>query len=149
MSSAGGPQFAIAAILMNQGPPTIVVVDDDLEITSFLDNFFTMVGFRVVPCANGVDAPTCIAEHQPAVVILDVRMEHTTGVEVLHELQRNPTTQNVPVVFFTGSGEALRQLLPDYAAHNAYLVIKPNVEQLNIVVQRLVQQSTAASQRVL
>ena len=127
---------------MSTEPPTIVVVDDDHETVTFLRDFFDMLGMVVVTCSDGAQAPACTAKHHPAVVILDVYLEGMTGVDVLRQLRAQPTTQDIPVVFFSGSGDYLRRLLPDLAAHGASLVVKPDIEQLSAVVQRLVQQST-------
>ncbi len=126
---------------MSNAPATIVVVDDDDDTVTFMRDFFTMLGMMVVVCPTNTRAVACIAEHHPSVIILDLRLEHITGVDVLHQVRADPTLQTVPVVFFTGSNDYLRQLLPDYAAHGAHLVVKPNVEQLSVLVQQLVQPS--------
>lgn len=126
---------------MNTTPPTIVVVDDDHDTVIFLCDFFTMFDMRVVPCPVNTHALGCIVEHQPSVVILDLRLEYTTGVDLLHQMRADPSMQAVPVVFFTGSDDYLRQLLPDYAAHNVHLIVKPDVEKLGILVQQLALQS--------
>jgi CheY-like chemotaxis protein len=127
---------------MNQLPPTIVVVEDDADTLTFLEEFFPMLGMQVVGCRSALDAVACIIEHRPRVVILDVQIDSMTGVEVLHHLRADPTTQTIPVIFFTGSGDLLRQLLPDYASHQAYLVVKPDVQQLSVLVHHLVPSMT-------
>ncbi len=120
---------------------TVVITEDDQETLDFLRDFFEMLGMMVVACPDGTQAPACIAEHHPAVVILDVYLDGMTGVDVLHRLRADPATQTVPVIFFSGSEHKLRQLLPDYTAHGATFVPKPNIEKLQAVVQHLVQQS--------
>jgi CheY-like chemotaxis protein len=101
-----------------------------------------MLDMRVVPCPVNMQVLDGIVAQHPAVVILDLRLDHLTGVHVLDQMRANPSVQTVPVVFFTGSDDYLRQLLPDYAAHNAHVVRKPDVEKLSMLVQQLVQQST-------
>lgn len=124
---------------MNTTPRTIVVLDDDDETVIFLCDFVTMLGMEVVPCHSDTQAVATIADHCPIVIIVDFWLQDMTGVDVLQQLRADPTTQAIPVVFFTGSASDLRKQLPDYAAHGAYLVVKPNVEQLSALVQRLVQ----------
>lgn len=127
---------------MNQSLPTIVVVEDDADTRAFLEEFFLTLGMQVVAYAPTHDAIAGITAHQPRIVILDLQLDGMTGVDVLHQLRAVPTTQTIPVVFFTGSDDRLRQLLPDYAAYGAYLVVKPNVQQLSVLVQHLAQPGT-------
>lgn len=89
----------------------------------------------VVPCRSALDAITCITAHQPHVVILDLQLNSITGVDVLHQLRAGPTTQALAVIFCSGSGDRLWQLLPVSAAHDACLVVKPDVQQLRVRVQ--------------
>jgi CheY-like chemotaxis protein len=138
----GGTDYALWARSMNQSAPPIVVVDDDEDTLVFLSDFFDMFDMLTIPCRNGNDALDCIREHQPAVVILDVLLDGTSGVEVFNQIRSLPQTQSVPVIFFTGSGDQLRRLLPNYDALNAYLIVKPKIEQLSALVQRLLDQSS-------
>lgn len=124
---------------MTRSPPTIVIVDDDHDTVTFLCDFFAMLDMQVVAVNPNTLTPAVIADHQPTVIILDLRLGYMTGVDVLHQLRVDPATTLVPVVFFTGSDDVLLQLLPDYAVYNASLVIKPNIQQLMIHVQDLVQ----------
>jgi DNA-binding response OmpR family regulator len=123
---------------MKNTPATVVVVDDDQDTVKFFSDFFTMFDMRVESCPVNIHVLACIVEQHPSVVILDLRLDHLTGVDILHQMRAHPSLHIVPVVFFTGSDDYLRQLLPDYAAHNAYVVRKPDVEKLSILVQELV-----------
>ncbi len=42
-------------------------------------------------------------------------------------------------IFFTGNEDRLRNALPDYQARGAALVVKPNIDRLSVLIQRLVQ----------
>ena len=62
-----------------------------------------------------------------------------SGLDVFHQLRADSTTRLVPVIFFTGNEDRLRKELPDYQARGAMLVVKPNIERLSVLIQRLVQ----------
>lgn len=126
---------------MRNTATTIVVVDDDHDTVTFVCDFFTMLGMTVVRCHSDNRVASCVAEHHPALVILGFRLRDVTGVDMLHQLRADPTTHAIPVVFFTGSVDELRHEVPDLAAHNAHLVGKLDVEQLNAVVHQRVQQA--------
>jgi CheY-like chemotaxis protein len=128
---------------MNDSRATIVTVDDDEDTVTVLCDFFTMLGMTPVRCMVGTDIVACVRQYQPRVVILDVLLDGTTtGVDVLHHLRADPAMHTVPVVFFSGSEDALRRLLPDYTAHGATFVAKPNIDKLMTMVGHLVQNST-------
>ncbi len=128
---------------MNDSPPSIVVVDDDDDTVTFLCDFFTMLGMAPVSCPVGLDVVANIRQHRPRAIILDVLLDGAmTGVDVLHQLRADPAMAGVPVIFFSGSQDTLRQLLPDYPAHGATFVPKPDIVKLQAAVQDLLQQST-------
>ena len=116
--------------------PTVVVVDDDDDTVVFLIDFLRMVGLAPVACPPGPQAPTCIAQHQPSVVILDIQMPGMDGITMFHHVRANPTTRTTPVIFFTGSAQTLKEHLPDYHARGAALVVKPNFQRLSALIQR-------------
>ena len=127
--------------MTNQTPLKIVVVDDDRDTVAFLCDFFEMLGLNPQPCAPGPRVAACISAHRPQVVVLDVQLDGMTGVDVLHQLRADPTTRTTPIIFFSGSEDKLRLLLPDYRDHGATFVRKPNVEPLVALVADLAQPS--------
>jgi DNA-binding response OmpR family regulator len=122
---------------MNTLPSKIVVVDDDDATVEFLCEFFGMQGMVVAPCSEGHDTFAYIVQQQPTLVILDLFLTCSRGTDILLQLRANETMRDVPVIFFTGSGDMLHQLLPDYAEHGAYLVVKPGIDQLADLVHHI------------
>jgi DNA-binding response OmpR family regulator len=123
--------------MMNEPPATLVVVEDDAEIATFVCDFFAMLHMRAISCPPGADTVGCIREHRPDLIILDVDLGTCTGIDVLHQVRADPTLIAVPIIFFSESEDLLRQLLPDYEAYGATFVRKPNIEQLRLVVHGL------------
>jgi signal transduction histidine kinase len=80
----------------------ILLVDDEeviLELTSLLLN---KRGFEVLLARNGEECIRVVAEHQPALVLLDYMMPVMNGLEALKQLKINyPDTY---VIMFTGKG---------------------------------------------
>lgn len=80
-------------------PPLIVVVDDDEDIQGMLDLALREAGYRPVLVAHEADAAPIIRQAQPALVIMDLWMEHIdSGVAILHTLHADPTTRTIPVI---------------------------------------------------
>lgn len=70
---------------------SVVIVDDETLVRY---GFELILGaapdIDVVATANDVDAVRVVTEHRPDVVLLDVRMPHVNGLDVLREVQALP-----------------------------------------------------------
>ena len=66
----------------------LLVVDDEPEMRSLLEDIFTAEGMRVVTVADGADAAEAYRRERPAVVILDLAMPRMGGMEALTELRQ-------------------------------------------------------------
>ncbi len=89
-------------------PPLIVVVEDDHAFRELLGAFLTDEGYRTILVERAADAGHVIRKEQPALVILDLRLESPdAGERVLDELTSDPATATIPVI--VSSGHALEQ----------------------------------------
>jgi len=78
----------------------VMVIDDERDILTCLDEALSAEGYRVTPVVSGVEALDLLATEAPDLVILDLRMPDMSGIEVLHSLRR--THPKMPVVVCTG-----------------------------------------------
>jgi two-component system, OmpR family, response regulator len=93
----------------------LLVVDDEVGITSVLDEHFTSLGYEVRVAGDGRTALTESAAQRPDAILLDVTMPGPSGEEVLLRLRAIDPT--VPVVMLTGNAdEALARRLLDVGA---------------------------------
>ncbi|MCA9409125.1 MAG: response regulator, partial [Candidatus Omnitrophica bacterium] len=67
----------------------LLIVDDEEDVREFAKSFFKKRGVEVLTASGGKDALVIIAQESPDLVLLDVRMEQMTGVEVLKELRED------------------------------------------------------------
>jgi response regulator RpfG family c-di-GMP phosphodiesterase len=81
----------------------ILLVDDDPALRTLLRTTFEVADVDVVE-ADGADAARRrIRASRPDVIVLDVNMPGTTGLELCEELKANPATSDIPVILLTGS----------------------------------------------
>ena len=64
----------------------VLVVDDEPQIVDFLSLLLEDEGYRVRQAYNGRDALKAIDEEPPHLVITDVMMPVTNGIELLREI---------------------------------------------------------------
>jgi two-component system response regulator (stage 0 sporulation protein F) len=78
----------------------MLIVDDESDIREFARNFFKKRKIEVLVASGGRQALDLIAKENPDLILLDVRMEEMTGIEVLRELR--PIKPSVKVIMVSG-----------------------------------------------
>ena len=80
--------------------PKLLIVDDELDVREFAKNFFEKRSLEVLTASGGREALDIISEKEIDLVLLDVRMEEMTGVDVLKQLRADGN--DVKVIMVTG-----------------------------------------------
>lgn len=94
---------------------TVLVVDDEPDITTFLGAVLEDAGMHVVTAHDGVEALDRIRQALPDVISLDLVMPGKSGIRLLHELRKHPEWSRIPVIIVSGHArdEAVRRDLAD------------------------------------
>ena len=78
--------------------PTILIVDDEVNMRQLIDLVLVKSGFQTVHAANGAEAYYAISQHAIDLVLLDVMMPGEDGFEVCKAIH---AMLPVPVIFLT------------------------------------------------
>ncbi len=81
----------------------ILVVDDEVDIRSLIQEILTEEGYDVVTAANAAEARKAVREHSPDLVLLDIWMPDTDGISLLSEWRQEHRFAG-PVVILSGHG---------------------------------------------
>jgi len=81
---------------------TVLVVDDDPDVTTYLGTILEDAGMRVMTAHDGVAALERLGERTPDLISLDLVMPGTSGIRLLHELRKHPAWARIPVIVVTG-----------------------------------------------
>ncbi|MCZ6522787.1 MAG: response regulator transcription factor [Alphaproteobacteria bacterium] len=87
---------------------TIALVDDDRNILTSVSIALEAEGYRVRTFADGSEALRTLTVQPVDLVVLDIKMPHLDGMELLNQLRR---TSNVPVIFLTSKDDELDEVL--------------------------------------
>ena len=119
---------------MDDSLPSILCVDDDIDILELLKEYFTEQGFVVLTATNGVEAFLQVKRWQPKAVILDLFMPRLGGIGALGRIKAlNP---DVVVILVSGMGNAL-ELVTEAGLSVAGAFTKPlNLVQLSDTLAR-------------
>ena len=78
----------------------IMIVDDDPHIQLALRQIVESAGHRVIEAGNGQDAIDLFGEFQPDLVITDVFMPHTDGIETIRAIRH--VTPGAKIIAISG-----------------------------------------------
>lgn len=80
----------------------ILLVDDDIDITNLITRWLEREGYRVRSTGNGHAAIEALsADPLPDLVLLDILLPKTSGLNVLRRLRAEERTRALPVVLMT------------------------------------------------
>jgi len=88
----------------------ILIVEDDLDLSEMLNAYFRVQGYDVLTAAWGKDAVKISREHNPDLVVLDIRLPDIDGYEVCRQLRTNRRTADIPVIFLTEKRDRVDKL---------------------------------------
>jgi len=119
---------------------TVLVIDDDKMIRSFLETILSEDGYEVLLAATGAEGESTIRTKPVDVVLLDLMLPDEDGISVLRKVKQEEP--NVHVIVLTAFGavesavEAMRLGAYDY-------IDKPSdVSKLKLAIQRALRELT-------
>jgi len=97
------------------GPPTILVIDDDVDIAGTTARLLTSHGYNVRTHDRGFNSTNLIDQVRPKLVLLDVNMPFLSGDQLVDVIKRYRNLAHIPIVFFSSNDEAtLRDLVAEH-----------------------------------
>ncbi len=81
---------------------SILIVDDDAKLRKLLAEYLTGYGFSITCLPDGGPLLPRLRQAPPDLVVLDVMLPRTNGLDLLRELRRQ---SQVPVIMLTAKGE--------------------------------------------
>lgn len=85
-------------------PHQLLIVDDEIDITDPLKEYFGIKGFGVSVCSSGEEAIALLGKERPDLVILDILLEgKLDGIAVLKEIKQMPSPSRV--IILSGNDE--------------------------------------------
>lgn len=119
---------------------TILLVDDEPDITEFLGYNLKSEGFKVYIANNGREAIKIAKEISPHIIVLDVMMPGMDGIETCTEMRKIPQLKNTLIMFLTARNEDYSQIAGLDAGADDYIAkpVKPRVfvSRINALLRR-------------
>ena len=124
---------------------TVLLIEDNRDIRENMCEILELAGYKVLLAANGKEGATAAIQHKPDIIVCDIMMPELDGYGVLHLLQKNEGTKNIPFIFLTAKTERTEIRKGMELGADDYIT-KPfeGTELLNAIATRL---KKAATQR--
>ena len=85
--------------------PSILVVEDDRDISDLIAHYLQRAGHQVQQLAHGGDAPRKVRELSPDLIVLDLMLPGLDGLMVCQALRSDPRTAAIPIIMLTARGD--------------------------------------------
>lgn len=110
--------------MTREARPLVLVVEDSDPIRAAFTILLEESGYDVASAGTGADAVRLATEQRPDLVLLDLGLPDTSGLDVALRIKADPRSAKIPVVALTGrDADADRDAL--LAAGCAAYLVKP------------------------
>ena len=103
---------------------TVLVVDDEPDVSRFVEVNLRSAGYDVSVASDGVEAVERALELRPDLILLDVMMPGLDGFEVAQRLRRDPRTSSSSIIMLTAKALSADKVLGLSSGADDY-IIKP------------------------
>lgn len=90
---------------------TILIVDDEPDVLSYLGAFFEDHDLAVLTARDGKEGLERVRQFHPDLITLDITMPEESGVRMFRNLQEDAATASIPVVIITGISSDFKRFI--------------------------------------
>jgi DNA-binding response OmpR family regulator len=124
---------------MSAAAPTILVVEDESSIASFVALYLKNAGYGVKTAATGGEALTQVAAEKPALIVLDLMLPDIDGIEVCKQIRQS---SDVPILMLTARDEDVDKIIGLEVGADDYLTKPFNPRELVARIRSVLRRAT-------
>ena len=125
-------------------PQTILVVEDEPSIASFISLYLKNAGYNVRAVTAGGAALTSVVAETPSLVILDLNLPDIDGIEVCRRIRKS---SDVPILMLTARDEDVDKIIGLEVGADDYLTKPFNPRELVARVKSVLRRSVPDRRR--
>jgi len=103
----------------------ILVIEDDPIVQKLLRDTLRPEGYEVVLCSDGAKGLKAALTERPDLILLDVNLPDTTGMDVCRALKSDAELRHIPVVMMTGESREVAQKIEGLSLGAEDYLLKP------------------------
>jgi DNA-binding response OmpR family regulator len=125
---------------MGEKPHTVLVVEDEASIASFVAAYLKNAGYAVRTTSSGNEALRLVESEKPSLVVLDLMLPDVDGVEVCKRIRQQ---SDLPVLMLTARDEDVDKIIGLEVGADDYMTKPFNPRELVARVRAILRRSTA------
>jgi len=125
-------------------PQTVLVVEDETSIASFVALYLKNAGYAVKAVGTGGAALNAIAAEVPALIILDLNLPDMDGLEICRRVRKG---SDVPILMLTARDEDVDKIIGLEVGADDYLTKPFNPRELVARVKSVLRRSSPDRRR--
>jgi two-component system OmpR family response regulator len=118
----------------------ILIVDDDAETRSLLQEYLQRQGYRVTSAADGKALRGALVTGRPDLIVLDLMLPGEEGLQLCRDLR---TRSNLPVIMLTARGEETDRIVGLEMGADDYLAKPFNPRELLARIKSVLRRARA------
>lgn len=111
---------------------SILVVEDDFDISNMLKIYFTGQGYAVEVAPKGADAISATRKQLPNLIVLDINLPDMSGYDVCKELRTTTRTKHIPIIFLTQKDDRSDKIIGLEMGADDYVTKPFDIEELKL-----------------
>jgi two-component system alkaline phosphatase synthesis response regulator PhoP len=127
------------------GTQTVLVVEDESSIASFVALYLKNAGFAVRTAATGNEALDAMAAAQPALIVLDLMLPDIDGIEVCRRIRKS---SDVPILMLTARDEDVDKIIGLEVGADDYLTKPFNPRELVARVKSILRRAAPERRQI-
>jgi DNA-binding response OmpR family regulator len=125
-------------------PHTILVVEDESSIASFISLYLKNAGYQVKAVATGSSALNQVAAGMPSLIILDLNLPDMDGIEICRRIRKS---SDVPILMLTARDEDVDKIIGLEVGADDYLTKPFNPRELVARVKSVLRRAAPEKRR--
>ncbi len=91
----------------------ILIVEDEVHVSSYLENLFQDQGYQTLIAADSEAAWGLVQGEKPDLITLDLQMPGEHGTRLYRRLRKNEETKGIPIIVISGQNAPHRSIKAD------------------------------------
>ena len=128
---------------MSSATQSVLVVEDEASIASFVSLYLKNAGYEVRTASNGTEALASAQSDQPSLIVLDLMLPDIDGIEICRRIRQK---SDVPILMLTARDEDVDKIIGLEVGADDYMTKPFNPRELVARVKSILRRSGARPQ---
>ena len=130
---------------MSSSTQSVLVVEDEASIASFVSLYLKNAGYEVRTATNGAEALSSVQTQQPSLIVLDLMLPDIDGIEICRRIRQK---SEVPILMLTARDEDVDKIIGLEVGADDYLTKPFNPRELVARVKSILRRASPERRQI-